>query len=154
MQENLPDESPSPDRWTLVRDAAVLQVKLIVDGLRDFLLVPASIIAAIASLVSSENGKPGPQFYRLVSFGKRTERWIDLFAASRNSPEGAAETGVENEPNIDALVSRMESFVVDEYRRGGVTKQAKDQIDKALNAMQRQFRQGRDESGKRETPED
>ena len=41
----------------------------------------------------------------------------------------------------------MESFVVDEYRKGGVTKQAKDQIDKALNAMQRQFRQGRDQRG-------
>ena len=146
MQQKLPEELPSPDRWTLVRDAAVLQVKLIVDGLRDFLLVPASIIAAIASLLSGEDGKPGPQFYRLVGFGKRTERWIDLFAASRNSPEGTSEAEFTNEPNIDALVSRMESFVVDEYRRGGVTKQAKDQIDKALNAMQRQFRQDRSDS--------
>ncbi len=146
MQEKLPEELPSPDRWTLLRDTAVLQVKLIVDGLRDFLLVPASLIAAIVSLVSGEDGKPGPQFYRLVAFGKRTERWIDLFAASRNSPEGAVEADIENEPNIDALVSRMESFVVDEYRRGGVTKQAKEQIDKALNAMQRQFRQGRNDS--------
>ena len=144
MQKNSVEELPSPDRWTLVRDAAVLQVKLIVDGLRDFLLVPASIIAAILSLLSGEDGKPGPQFYRLVGFGKRTERWIDLFAASRNSPEGSTQAEIANEPNIDALVSRMESFVVDEYRKGGVTKQAKDQIDKALNAMQRQFRQRRD----------
>ena len=141
MLRKLPEEPPSPDRWTLVRDAAVLQVKLIVDGLRDFLLVPASIIAAIMSLLSGADGKPGPQFYRLVGFGKRTERWIDLFAASRNSPEGASEADIANEPSIDALVSRMESFVVDEYRKGGVTKQAKDHIDKALNAMQRQFRQ-------------
>ncbi len=143
MERNLPDELPSPDRWTLVRDAAVLQVKLIVDGLRDFILVPASLIAAIISLMSGEDGKPGPQFYRLVAYGKRTERWIDLFGAARNSPESAAEYDGANEPNIDAFVSRMESFVVDEYRRGGVTKQAKDHIDKALDAMQRQFRQGR-----------
>ncbi len=145
MAENSGRELPSPDRWTLIRDASVLQVKLIVDGLRDFLLVPASIIAAIVSLATGEDGKPGPQFYRLVGFGKRTERWIDLFAASRNSPEGASEADIENEPNIDALVSRMESFVVDEYKRGGVTKQAKDHIDKALGAMQRQFRQGRND---------
>ncbi len=152
MEQNPADPLPTPDRWTLVRDAAVLQVKLVVDGLRDFLLVPASIIAAIVSLVNGEDGKPGPQFYRLVAFGKRTERWIDLFAASRNSPEGATEADHENEPNIDALVSRMESFVVDEYRKGGVTKQAKDQIDKALNAMQRQFRQNRDQ-GRDDSPE-
>lgn len=146
MQQNVGDPLPSPDRWTLVRDAAVLQMKLVVDGLRDLLLVPASIVAAIVSLLSGEDGKPGPQFYRLVGFGKRTERWIDLFAAARHSPEGNDEGGMADEVNIDTLVGKMESFVVDEYRKGGVTKQAKDQIDKALNAMQRQFRQGRDDS--------
>ncbi len=143
MEQDLPDNVATPDRWTLLRDTAVLQVKLIVDGLRDFLLVPASLIAAIVSLASGEDGKPGPQFYRVVAFGKRTERWIDLFGAARNSPESAMEAEGANEPNIDVLVSRMESFVVDEYKRGGVTKQAKDHIDKALDAMQRQLRKGR-----------
>ena len=38
---------------------------------------------------------------------------------------------------MDELVGRFESFVVDEYQRGGVTKQAKDRIDQALNAIQR-----------------
>jgi len=38
--------------------------------------------------------------------------------------------------NIDELVVRVESFVVDEYKRGGMTSQAKEQIDKALNAIQ------------------
>ncbi len=146
MDQNLPDNMAAPDRWTLLRDTAVLQVKLIVDGLRDFLLVPASLIAAIVSLISGEGGKPGPQFYRVVAFGKRTERWIDLFGAAKNSPESAMEAEFGNEPNIDALVSRMESFVVDEYKRGGVTKQAKDHIDKALDAMQRQLRKGRDDA--------
>ncbi len=143
MEQKLPENGPQPDHWTLVRDAAVLQVKLIVDGLRDLVLVPASLIAAIASLLSSKDGKPGPQFYRLVGFGKRTERWIDLFAASRNSPEGVAEGEMINDKNIDDLVGRMESFVIDEYRKGGVTRQAKEHIDKALDKMQRQFRQRR-----------
>ena len=39
--------------------------------------------------------------------------------------------------NMDELVDKFESFVVDEYQRGGVTKQAKDRIDQALNAIQR-----------------
>ena len=39
--------------------------------------------------------------------------------------------------NIDEIVGRVETFVVDEYRRGGMTAQAKEQIDKALDAIQR-----------------
>ena len=37
--------------------------------------------------------------------------------------------------DIDALARRVESFVVDEYQKGGVTKQAKEQVDKAINTL-------------------
>lgn len=126
-----------PDRWMLIRDAAVLQVKLIVDGLRDLVLVPASLIAAIVSLVHGDEGRPGPQFYRLLHLGKRSERWIDLFGAYRNAPAGFPDEAEARDVSIDDIVNRMESFVVDEYKRGGVTAQAKERIDKALNAIQR-----------------
>ena len=33
------------------------------------------------------------------------------------------------------MVSRVETFVVDEYRKGGVTRQAKDQLDRALDSL-------------------
>ena len=55
--------------WTLIRDLAVLQVKLIVDGFRDLVLLPASIIAAIVSIVRTEKGVPGPEFYSLLAAG-------------------------------------------------------------------------------------
>lgn len=123
--------------WALIRDAFVFQVKLVIDGFRDLVLIPASFVAALMSLLSSRDGRPGPQFYRLLGVGKRSERWIDLFAAYRHAPPNFV--GDENvaEPNIDDIVHRVESFVVDEYRRGGVTKQAKDRIDAALGALQR-----------------
>ncbi|MDH3746825.1 MAG: hypothetical protein OER97_01355 [Gammaproteobacteria bacterium] len=136
MKENLPETTES-DRWMLLRDAAVLQVKLVVDGLRDLVLVPASLIAAIVSLVTSDNGKPGPHFYRLLAVGKRSERWIDLFAAYQHSPDGIAHDEALGDASIDDIVHRMESFVVDEYKRGGVTAQAKERIDRALSALQR-----------------
>ncbi len=131
----------APDRWTLFRDAAVLQFKLIVDGFRDLLLVPASIVAALISLASSgEDGKPGPQFYRLIALGKQSERMINLFGAFDNAPDAVKQEFDFGDMNIDDLVSKVETFVVDEYRKGGVTKQAKDRIDKALDAMQRASR--------------
>ena len=135
----LPKSSESPpqvDHWTLIRDAAVLQFKLVVDGLRDLILVPLSLIAAVISLVKSENGKPGPHFYRLLRAGKRSERWIDLFGAYRRFQRHPEADEFAADMSIDDIVGRMESFVVDEYKRGGLTAQAKARIDQALRAVQ------------------
>jgi hypothetical protein len=37
--------------------------------------------------------------------------------------------------DIDEMVSRVESFVVDEYSKGGVTRQVKSQLDRALESL-------------------
>jgi len=140
MDENLPTESPELQRWTLIRDTAVLQFKLIVDGLRDFLLVPLSLIAAIASLATSKDGVPGTHFYRLLRVGKQSEVWINLFGAYRHAPEDLDHDDRFADMNIDELVVKVESFVVDEYKSGGMTAHAKEKIDKALNAIQRRGR--------------
>lgn len=132
------EESPQrTEYWLLIRDVAVLQVKLIVDGLRDLVLVPASLIAGVVSLIRSKDGKPGPQFYRLLAIGKKSEHWINLFGGIRNAPMNIADDVSFGDLDIDDIVSRVETFVVDEYRRGGVTRQAKARIDKALGAMHR-----------------
>jgi len=126
-----------PSTWTLIRDVALLQVKLLVDGARDLLLVPATLIAGFVSLATSQDGKPGPQFYRLVGIGKQSERWINLFGAFDNAPPEVVEENHFGNTDMDQIVTRMESFVVDEYKRGGITAQAKERIDKALSALQR-----------------
>ena len=136
--EPLPENEPEqPPVWTLVRDAAVLQVKLIVDGLRDLLLVPASLVAALVSVARTTDGKPGDEFYRLVSVGKQSERWINLFGALRNAPDHVVEEYQFGAADIDDIVSRVESFVVDEYQRGGVTKQAHDRLNEAIRRARR-----------------
>ena len=132
-------DSPNdyPDRWTLIRDLFVFQAKLLVDGLRDLLLVPAALVAGIWSLVAGDKDRAGPQFYRLIGLGKQSERWIDLFKAYENAPEEVQREHEFAVSNMDEIVDRFESFVVDEYERGGVTAQAKERIDKALDAVQR-----------------
>lgn len=130
------DASHTPN-WTLIRDIAVLQVKLVVDGLRDLILVPASLIAGIVSLSRSKDGKPGPEFYSLVSVGKQSERWINLFGAIRNAPAEVIEKDHFGTADIDDIVSRVETFVVDEYQRGGVTAKGRDRINEAMEKMRR-----------------
>lgn len=139
LPENTTEAQPEIDRWTMMRDIAVFQVKLVVDGLRDFLLVPASLIVGIISLFG-DDGKPSSHFYDLLKMGKRSERFIDLFGALRNSPSPVDDAEQEGDASIDDLVQKIETYVVDEYRRGGVTSQAKARVDEALDAIQRNVR--------------
>ncbi len=132
----MPDSDDGPDRWTLIRDIAALQVKLVVDGLRDLVLVPVSLVAGLISLFRV--GDPsGNEFYNLLRVGKKSERWINLFGAAEKVPEPEEERVRFPDGDIDALVGRVESFVVDEYRKGGVTKQAKERLDQLLNSINR-----------------
>ncbi len=134
------EEYSSAARWTLLRDLGVLQVKLLVDGLRDIILVPASLVAGIISIVTSNDGKPGPQFYHLLAWGKQSEIWINLFGAVKNSPEEVGQQRPFGNKDIDDIVGRLETFVIDEAKRGGVTTQARDRLDKILDAVQRKRR--------------
>lgn len=118
-------------RQKLIRDAAVFQFKLVLDGLRDLLLVPVSLVGAVISLIDSKSGQPGPQFYDVLAYGKRTENWIDLFGALRDRQMADLHDG----GSLDEVVNRMEAYVIDEYRRGGITKQAKDRIGQTLKAL-------------------
>lgn len=124
-------------RWDLIRDISVLQVKLLVDGLRDVILVPASLVAGLVSLAKYENGEPGPEFYNLLGAGKRSERWINLFGAHSKGQSRTDDDDGPADMDIDKLVSRVESYVVDEYRRGDITANAKAKIDQALSAIQK-----------------
>jgi hypothetical protein len=140
MKTEAPKEQPDTARWQLLRDLGVLQVKLVVDGLRDIILVPASLVAGIISIASSTDGKPGLQFYHLLAWGRQSEVWINLFGAVKNSPVEIDLPQPFGDRDIDDIVGRLESFVVDEVKRGGVTTQAKDRLDKILDVVQRKRR--------------
>jgi len=134
----LPHKNDNPsNRWTLARDIAVLQVKLVVDGLRDLVLVPVSLIAGIVSLLSHEDGRPGSQFYQLLGVGKQSERWINLFGALENAPPDLEHIEPFPDAGMDDLVGKLETFVIAEHKRGGITAQAKERFDRAINAVRR-----------------
>ena len=124
------------DRWALIRDIAVLQVKLVVDGARDLLLVPISMIAGIISLSKSNLGTDN-EFYEVMRLGKKSEHWINLFGAADQLPPADQDFVKLPDTDIDAMVSRVESFVVDEYRKGGVTQQAKERLDRAIDSLRK-----------------
>jgi len=132
----LPETQERLDRRTLVRDVAVFQFKLIVDGLRDLVLVPVSFIAGIVSFVSARDDVPGSQFYELLEVGRQSEHWIDLFGALRNAPREVRNRVRFPEENMDQILDRIETFVIDEEKRGGITAQARERLERALRGFQ------------------
>lgn len=132
----LPDQA---DRWTLLRDVTVFQGKLVLDGLRDLVLSPLSIAAAIVGLLTGGD-RPGRQFYDLLYLGRRSEGWINLFgAASHVTPP---DFDREDAESVDALVDRLEEVARRRYEKGGMTQNAKDALDKALDAVNKNFGAG------------
>lgn len=124
------------DRPTLIRDVAMFQAKLIVDGLRDLVLVPVSLVAGVVSLMSGKDGEPGPQFYHLLGVGKQSEQWINLFGALKNAPPDMKPVQPFPDTDLDDIVGRVESFVIDEERRGGMTAQARERLEGLLSRLQ------------------
>lgn len=125
------------ERWPLIRDVLVFQCKLLVDGFRDLVLVPVSLITGLVSAIG-KNGVPGREFYDLLRAAQRSERWINLFGAveEREPREtAAADATPAGTPDLDTLIARVETFLVDEYREGGVTAQAKERLDAALESL-------------------
>lgn len=124
----------------LAHDIVVLQAKLLVDGLRDLILVPASLIVGIISLLSFGDGSRGAGFYRLLQAGKQSEHWINLFGALKNAPPDLQHIPGFPDADMDEIVGRLETYMVEEHKRGGMTAQAKDRLDKALEVVKRRGR--------------
>jgi len=127
-------DRPPIDRWTLFRDVAVLQGKLVLDNVKDLVLVPVSIGAAAISLFNRD-GDTGRQFYNVLHAARRMENWLDKYGDADRIPVPTFAQGQEGE-SIDALIDRVEDLVKRQYERGGVTANAKDAIDRALDALQ------------------
>ncbi len=112
-------------RSELVRDTIVLQLKLIVDGLRDLALMPLCFFAALFGLIAHRE-KPGRYMYRILSYGKLSEKWIGLFDDA--SKDKMAPIQWEGK-NFDDLIVRTQTAFESKY----VDPEKKDLLVKKLN---------------------
>ena len=109
-------------RLQVVADLLVFQLKLLADGLRDLILSPISIAAAVAGLVAGGD-RPDRYLRKVVKFGRRTERWINLFG--EHDGPGTA----------DHLVDPLRTRVIDEVQANPWLTRAGAQINRQLDQV-------------------
>ena len=119
---NSTNESP---RFTLMRETATLQLKLIADGFRDAVLIPISLLAALIGLLRGGEDCDR-EFRRVIKLGRRSERWINLFGHQR--PLSAAHPA----GSMDKILNQVESVVMDQYKKGRSASETRAAVRQAL----------------------
>ena len=117
------NEKNPPTRSQLLRHVVVFQFKLAMDGLRDVLLSPISLIAALAGILTN-HPDPSRYFNQLLQMGHRSDKWINLFNTHNEDSES---------PTSDDFVRKAESIVLSELEKGGVVPKLKRTAKKPEN---------------------
>jgi hypothetical protein len=133
-----PSPAGSGERWRFLRDVMVFQLKLLLDNLRDFALVPVSLVAALIDLLY-RGEREGALFYKVLRWGAQSEEVIDVYSAIEDQPPGSFK--VNPAYTVDAVVARLEEVVVREYEKGGTAASIKAALDRAIDQLHRETKE-------------
>jgi len=117
-------------RLGLVWAVLVFQAKLIVDGLRDLVLVPVSLFAALLGLVAGGN-EPDRFFRRVLALGRRSEIWINLFGHRKHRA------------TADALIEPLKNKVMTESEQRAWMQKAGASLNKTLDRVNERVEHGK-----------
>src|SRR5437868_5880020 len=126
------------ERWQFLRDVMVFQLKLLLDNLRDFALVPISIVAALIDLIY-EGEREGALFYKVLRWGAHSEDVINVYSAIEHHPPG--DFKVNPAYTVDAVIARLQGVVVREYEKGGTAASIKAAMDRAIDQLHRETKE-------------
>jgi hypothetical protein len=98
-------------KWVILRDLAIFQVKLAMDGVKDIVFMPLSIMAAALDLVLPGR-RPGHRFYRVLRAGEKFDGWLNLFGAAKHAD--ASQDGLfgASRAGSPTLLGRLEALVL------------------------------------------
>lgn len=102
-----PSLAESPSRWRLVRDLGVFEAKLALDGLKDLVLAPLALAAAVADLVIPAETR-GVFLRSVMRIGEGFDRWLNLYGVKRRNVSSVLDEG-----GSDVIVDYLESTALD-----------------------------------------
>src|SRR4029079_10142031 len=122
----------SSARWRFLRDVVVFQLKMLLDNVRDFALMPISLFAALIDLIS-KGEREGALFYRVLRWGAHSERVIDVYSAIEDHEKRGFE--VSSTYTVDGVIARLEGVLIRECEKGGTAASIKAAMDRAIDQL-------------------
>src|ERR1700730_1782130 len=126
----LTTEPGSNERWKFFRDVLVFQLKMLLDNVRDFALMPVSLVAALIDLIF-KGKRHGSLFYQVLRWGAHSEEVINVYSAI----EAHDRPKVNPNYTIDAVIARLEGVLVRECEKGGTAASVKAAMDRAIDQL-------------------
>jgi hypothetical protein len=124
-------ESGTNERWKFFRDVLVFQLKMLLDNVRDFALMPVSLVAALIDLLF-KGKRHGSLFYQVLRWGAHSEEVINVYGAI----EAHEKPQVNPSYTVDAVIARLEGVLVRECEKGGTAASIKAAMDRAIDQIQ------------------
>jgi len=124
-------ESGSNERWKFFRDVLVFQLKMLLDNVRDFALMPVSLVAALIDLIF-KGKRHGSLFYQVLRWGAHSEQVINVYGAIETHERPT----VNPNYTIDAVIARLEGVLIRECEKGGTAASIKAAMDRAIDQIQ------------------
>ncbi|HSZ11457.1 MAG TPA: hypothetical protein VK759_04735 [Rhizomicrobium sp.] len=128
---------PHP-RWRIVRDVALLQVKLLLGNLHNFMLMPLAVFAGAVDILF-KNYREEALLYKVLAWGRHLDERIGLYNALENE-EGKTHNPHEHY-SVDAVVARVEAAIAHEFKTGEVTTNVKTAMRRVLDKLHRENRE-------------
>lgn len=100
----------SHSRAVLLRDLAIFQVKLVLDGMKDIVLMPLTIGAAAID-IAFPGARPGHRFYLVMALGERFDRWLNLFSASDRADASRDGLFGKGRPGRNTMLGEIEDML-------------------------------------------
>ena len=125
-------ETNSDERWKFLRDFVVFQVKMLLDNVRDLVLMPVALGAALLDLVL-KGDREGARFYKVLRWGWHSEKVIDVYSAIEHDEPGEFQIG--RDYTVDGVIARLEGVVTREVEKGGTAATIKSAMDRAIDQI-------------------
>jgi len=94
----------------LLRDFLIFQLKLVLDGLKDLVLLQLSVPAVLFDFLFGRRGRP-LLFYRVLRMSERFDLWLNLYAPSQDAERTGDGLFGASDAGDNSLVGRLEEMV-------------------------------------------
>jgi hypothetical protein len=129
------------ERWKFLRDLLVFQLKMLLDNVRDFALMPISLVAALIDLFI-RGEREGALFYKVLRWGSHSEKVIDVYSAIEHHEPG--DFKISRDYTVDGVIARLEGVLVRECEKGGTAATIKTAMDRAFDQIHAETGEARD----------